>query len=122
MMGNLRNELLELKINQGIIEKHPCSLDEVKQYEKLKREGLSLPDNIMVQFNGSYIRLCETDMTKQEIDELLLLRKMEYERLQTEYLIRQDKQLNTIKNGMIFFVLLTIVSLCIGIYFLLNGI
>lgn len=120
-MGNLRSELLELKINHGIIERHSCSLDEAKQYEKLKSEGSSLPDNVMMQFNGSYIRLCETNLTKQEIDDLLLLRKLEYERIQTDCILRQAKQLNTIKNGMIFFVSLTFVSLCIGIYFLLNG-
>ena len=121
-MENLRNELLELKIKHGIVEMHPCSLDEAKQYEKLKSEGLSLPDNIMMQFNGLYVCLKETNLMKQEIDDLLLLRKIEYERIQTDYLKIQNERLNTIKNGMIFFVLLTMASLCIGIYLLLNGI
>lgn len=120
-MNNLQKEIVELKIKHGFIEKHPCSLDEIKQYEKLKTEGLPLPDNIMMQFNGSYVRLCESDLTKDEINELLQLRKIEYERIQVDYLKRQDKQLDTIKNGMTFFVVLTIVSLCIGVYFLISG-
>ena len=120
-MNNLQKEIVELKIKHGFIEKHSCSQDEIKQYEKLKTEGLPLPDNIMMQFNGSYVRLCESDVTKDEINELLQLRKIEYERIQVDYLKRQDKQLDTIKNGMTFFVVLTIVSLCIGVYFLISG-
>lgn len=113
-MKDLEQELLELKINQGIIERRYCTMDEEKEYEKLRKEGLLLPDIVQMEKSGRFVRYYESSISEEDVKELLSLRKLEYEKTQVDYLIIQADHLKSIKNNITFFAILIKISLVIS--------
>ena len=82
----------------NIIQAEYCSEDEEKIFVKLEKEKQPLPEGIYVDnTNRTHFRCIKTDVTEDEIKKL--------------YLFRQTKYLRSIKNSMIFFVVLSIISL-----------
>ena len=100
IMKDLRNELRQLKFDLDLIQKDYCSKEEAKQYRKMVKARQSLPDGVKSDETG-YFRYVEIDLSKENLDNLILYRQTSY--------------LKSIKNSMIFFVFLTIVSLIISL-------
>ena len=100
---DLRQELAEFKEKFDLIQKIPCTHNENKTYTQLLREGKPLPENVHKyeysvgtdydQFYTLYI----PELSTAEINEYLTYKTLAL--------------LNTIKNCVVFFTVLTIIGL-----------
>jgi hypothetical protein len=97
---DLREELNQMSLDLSLTQKVYCSKEEVKKIKKMVRENISLPDDILMDDTG-YFRYVDTDLTEEELNHLFLYRQLSY--------------LYDIKNSMIFFVVLAIISLILAI-------
>ncbi len=110
---NLRAELNTYKYDFDLLQKIPCSAQENKEYQNILKNGGSLPSGVY-QYeytNGAptneFYTIYETDLTEAEIQEYLTYKQLS--------LIR------TIKNGVSFFVVLTILGLFVW-FLILTGV
>lgn len=96
-MADLKKELRDSLFDLGILEKELCTSQENKEYRKMQKDNIPLPDGIYKSPETyQYYRVKETDLTEEEIDRLLRYRRTLY--------------LRSIKNSMIFFVALSVIS------------
>ena len=99
----LTKELVQLKYNLGILQGFDCSEDETEKYRKLLSQGMPLPDGILRRNPDSsdefamFYTVKETTLSKEELSKYL-----QYKQLCT---------LITIKKCVVFFTVLTIISL-----------
>lgn len=96
-MKDLREELREMRFDLDLTQKVYCNKEEEKRLRKMKKEKLPLPDDIKIDEHGFFYRYIDTDLSEQEIKQL--------------FLYRQTAYLRSIKNSMIFFVVLATISL-----------
>ncbi len=104
----LANELLELKYKLGILQRTDCTWEEDDKYRSLLRENKPLPDGILYDApsDGSlelphFYKVQKANLSKEELAEYV------------QY--KQLKSIVTIKNCLVFFTVLTILSLVGGI-------
>jgi hypothetical protein len=116
-MRSLKRKLRELHIKHGVFNQVLCSEEESVSLRLLKKSGEPLPDDIYLKYahilddKGRFYRLTKADITEKEINELLMYQQTSY--------------LKSIKNGVMFFVVLTIITIAIAIIirlFILFGI
>ena len=100
---DLRLELLDYKEQFDLIQKIPCTKEENKAYTQLLKAGKPLPENVC-QYDYTtgmdyeeFYTLYIPDLTEAEIAEYLTYKKLSL--------------LNTIKNCVLFFTILTIIGL-----------
>jgi hypothetical protein len=96
-MGNLQGELFRMRVEFDLIQKVSCSKQEEKQIKQLLKNGQPLPEELHTDNDGTHYKFKYTDMSKEDMEELLLYRKLKY--------------LKTIKNCMIFLVILIIMPI-----------
>jgi hypothetical protein len=72
----------------------------------MRKENLPLPDDIELNEYGFFYRYIDTDLSEQEIKQL--------------FLYRQTAYLRSIKNSMIFFVVLATISLIASLIIAIN--
>ena len=101
---NLRDELRAHKFEFDLLQKVPCAKQENKQYQKLLKDGGTLPEGVYAYVYDSdetstteFYTIYETDLTESEIREYLTYKQLS--------LIR------TIKNCVMFFTILTIIGM-----------
>ena len=102
----LTKELEQLKYELGILREVDCSYEENEKYRKLLQENKPLPKDILCRYpDGSveYASFYKVERTALSKDEL------------AEYLqYKQLKSIITIKKCMVFFTVLTVISLACG--------
>lgn len=97
-MADLKKELQDSLLDLGILEKELCTNRENKEYRKMQKDNAPLPEGVLQSPDTfQYYRVNKTDLSEEEIDRLLRYRRTLY--------------LRSIKNSMIFFVGLSIISL-----------
>ncbi len=96
-MKDLRAELREMRFALDLTQKVYCNKDEEKSLRKMKKEKLPLPDDIKIDDDGFFYRHIDTDLSEQEIEQLFSYRQITY--------------LRSIKNSMLFFVILATISI-----------
>jgi len=96
-MADLKQELRNCLFELGIQTKLPCTPKENKEYRAMQKDNKPLPEGIH-QYTESYryYRVKKTDLPDEEIDRLLRYRQTLY--------------LQSIKNSMVFFVALSVIS------------
>lgn len=99
---NIEKEIFHTKLELGLIQKIPCSKeDNEKYYETIKR-GEGLPEGVCEDdYTETFYTLCKPDLTHEQRQEYILL--------------RQYEKIKTIKNCVVFFTVLTIISLVASI-------
>ncbi len=97
----IKEELRRMRFELGLTEKVYCDEEEEESLKKMKKEKLPLPDDIKIDEHEYFYRYIDTDLSEQEIKQLILYR-------QTSYLL-------SIRNSMIFFVVLTIISIIVSL-------
>ena len=105
---DIRQELFEKQIEYGFLKVINCSHQENLQYAKNKKNGESLPENV---------RQYKDTQTDQYVDEFYYLNDTKLSDAEKqEYLkyIELDR-LDTIKKCLIFFTVLTVIFLIIGL-------
>lgn len=106
---DLAGQLREYRFEHNVLQRIPCSKSECKEYSKLRKEGLPLPEDVScdeIYSEDYFYRVEQTALSDKELAELL------------QY--RQLALLKTIRNGMVFFVTLTVIGL-IGWFLIFMG-
>ncbi len=111
---DLRDELRTHKFEFNLLQKVPCSKQENKEYQKLLKDGGTLPegiyayvDNIGETSTTEFYTIHETDLTESEIREYLTYKQLS--------LIR------TIKNCVMFFTVLNIIGMIAYFLIMMNA-
>ena len=104
---NLKEELKSMKLKFGIYTEQEILSESAKEpYIKLLKEGKPMPWDIRCKENdyepesSDFFRITKTDMTEEEIAEYLRYKEL--------------KMLRTIKNCVVFFTTLAVISLVCG--------
>ena len=103
----LTKELTELKYQLGILESTDCTESESEQYRKLLIEGSPLP-------KGVYVKDPEIDKKWADFH-IVTETKLSKEALNDYIQYKQLSTLLTIKKCVVFFTVLTIISLVFGV-------
>lgn len=103
-MKDLRSELFRMRVEFDLIQQVYCSKDEETQIKQLIKSKQPLPDGIHTDKDGTHYKFVNSDLSKEDMDELLLYRQLKY--------------LQTIKNCMLFFVVLTIIPIILALVLL----
>jgi len=100
---DLKKEIEAYKFDFNFLQKIDCSMEENKKFKQMIKDGQPLPEGIHQYEDTSYIfyQVCEIELTEKEKDEYIIFKQLEY--------------LRSIKNSMLFFVILTIISMVITI-------
>jgi hypothetical protein len=97
-MKDSKKELRQMKLDLDIIQMVICSNAESKEFNKLLKEKQPLPKGVIAsEMDDTFYRIVETDLTHEEVQELLLYKQITY--------------IKTIKNSVLFFVALTIIGM-----------
>lgn len=88
-------DLQEEKVKYGLLEKTYCSYEEKQKFLEMQKNDEKLPDDVFL-LDYTFIRYKKANLTEKETDELLRFIQLDY--------------LKAIKNGVIFFVILTVIS------------
>ena len=110
---DVRQELFDKQVEYGFLKIVDCSVQENTEYANMKNSGESLPHNV---------RQYKDTQNDQYVDKYYYLKDSKLSDVEKqEYLkyIELDR-LNTIKNCLIFFTVLTIISLILGFIALAN--
>ena len=103
----LTKELEQLKYKLGILQEVDCTYEEDEKYREMLQENKPLPDGILCrnpEGSAEYASFYKVERTTLSEDEL------------AEYLqYKQLKSIITIKNCVVFFTVLTIISLVCGL-------
>ena len=104
---NIKKRIRDYKYQFDLLQKIPCSKEENKRYAQLKEEN-QLPENVKEyeDLANQFYTIYTPELTEQEISEYLTYKKLSL--------------LNTIKNCMVFFTVLTIISLVLALFLGMN--
>ncbi|MDO4748689.1 MAG: hypothetical protein Q4A12_05900 [Eubacteriales bacterium] len=110
MSNNIKEKLKEYKLTFGMLSSVPCTEDETTYYNQLLDNGGSLPENIhCIKYNcydnnglvpqvvRKYFKYLDSGLNENEVAEYLTYKKLTL--------------LRTIKNCLVFFVVLTSILL-----------
>ncbi len=100
-------DLINLSEKTGLSVRHACSKEEAIQIEDAIANNTPLPFPCTKDESGNYFRIFETSLTEEEKGKLIQLLLL--------------KRLTTIKNCLVFFTTLTVVSLAIWLIMLLGA-
>jgi hypothetical protein len=109
-MNSLRQELDLYRADFGRTQKVRCSKSESKEFDKLVKEKMPLPEGVFEdnsEFYTTYYRIEKSDLTSEEILELASYRQLNY--------------LFTIKSIAIFFLVIFLIGAALGIFGLIGG-
>ena len=109
----LAKELEQLKYELGILQEVDCSDEENEKYRKLLQENEPLPNGILHRNPdssteyASFYKVEKTVLSKDELSNYI-----QYKQLKT---------LTTIKNCVVFFTVLTVISLIFGFFAVMSS-
>lgn len=108
MNETLRNSLNNLRQEFQITQKLPCSKEDEKKYSQLIAEGHALPDNIVVSKDYGmgneviyrFYVVKDSGLSSDEMSEYIMLKQLQ--------------NIRTIKNCVVFFTILSVISLLVS--------
>jgi hypothetical protein len=113
---NLRDELRQLQFENYLLQKIDCSRSDSKKYVQMIKNGEKLPDGVF-QYKSdtgeklySFYTIYESDLTESE--------KLEY------FMLKQNMStdnIRTIKNCVVFFTVITVITLVLSFIVFLAG-
>jgi hypothetical protein len=96
-MADSKYKMRALLYDLGILVKEACTEEENEQLSFMEEQGEKLPEDVHKYAQpNTYYRLVKSNMTEDEITRVIMLKQTQY--------------LRTIKNCLVFFVALTIIS------------
>jgi hypothetical protein len=96
-MADAKYTMKSLLYDLGILIKEPCIEEENEEFSQMETQGRKLPEDVYrYPQSNTYYRMVKADFTEDEITRIIMLKQTQY--------------LRTIKNCLIFFVILTIIS------------
>lgn len=106
-MQNYKSGLNKMKHDLGILKIVYCTEEEEKKFDSMKKENTPILDEIYIDGTNRYYRYVDAGGSKQQTDELLVYRQIDY--------------LRTIKNRITFIVVISVIFLLLWILSLLFG-
>ena len=115
---SIKTELMQLRREFGALQAVNCSAEENEEYRKLLHQKKPLPNGVYQRSeklnindaelygNVTFVKLCKSDITDEELREYFTYRKLAY--------------LKTIKQCVVFFTVLTVISLVCGLILALS--
>ena len=110
---DLRKELRSYKFEFNLLQKSPCSKQENRNYQKLLKEGKTLPKDVFSYTyqtgetsTTDFYTVYEADLSEAEIAEYLTYKKLSL--------------LRTIKNCAVFFTILAVIGIAAYFLFVLS--
>ena len=110
---DLRKELRSYKFEFNLLQKIPCSKQENRNYQKLLKEGKTLPKDVFSYTyqtgetsTTDFYTVYEADLSEAEIAEYLTYKKLSL--------------LRTIKNCAVFFTILAVIGIAAYFLFVLS--
>lgn len=102
---DLKKELIQYKYDLNLMQKINCSDEENEKFASMLKDNQPLPDDVFQYKNdgigyNNFYRIYSTDLNEQEINEYIL-----YEQL---------KNIQSIKRGVTYFVVLSVISMFIS--------
>ena len=110
---DIKEQITAFKFEFDLLQKIPCSKEENKRYAQMCKHGQPLPENIFQYDNygsddlADFYTVYTPELTDAEIAEYLTYKKLSL--------------LRTIKNCLVFFVALAVISLVFGLYAAMIG-
>lgn len=108
----LKKELEELKCALGIQEQIPCTFEENKAYAATLAENRPLPEGVIrsdyaesLEY-ATFYTIRQTSLSKEELDEYVRYKQL--------------KAILTIRNCVVFFTVLTAISIACGVIMVLS--
>ena len=107
---NPRAKIKDYKLDLGLLEVLPCTEQENSEYTKMRENGDPLPQGVREYSNppNEFYKIYDPELSKEELAEFLTYKQLSL--------------LNTIKKCVVFFTILTIISLVATVFVLLGGI
>ncbi len=102
-MSNLKEELENFYFENKLTEVVYCQKDEQKEFQKMKKNKVPLPDDVREDDAGCFFRYMDNDLSSEEIKKLLFFRQLSY--------------LKTIRNCLIYFVVLSVLTFIVAFIF-----
>ena len=109
----LKKELEELRSALGIQEQIPCTFEENKAYAAMLAENKPLPEGVIRSDSGAALEYAtfytvrQTSLSREELDEYVRYKQL--------------KAILTIKNCVVFFTVLTAISIACGVIMVLSA-
>lgn len=104
---NLKEQLMYDRFEFNLLQKIPCSKEENKKYAQILKDGEALPKGVFEYSYGDgttstteFYTIYKTDLNQEEIDEYLKFKQLKF--------------IKTIKNCVVFFTVLTVLSIIAG--------
>ena len=116
MKINIRSKIKQYRAENGILHVTPCTEQENRAFEETEKAKKELPEGVFHYRNengepiGEYYRMQDPGYTEEEVREFLTYKRI-------ALLEEQNRHLKTIKKCMIFFTVLTVISLVAAIIF-----
>ena len=105
---DLKKELRDYRFDMGLLQDIPCSAEENSQYAKILAEGGKLPKGVFrytYGFGGEQVfefyTVYHAELSSEEVAEYLTLKKIRY--------------LKTIRNCLVYFTVLSAISVALGL-------
>lgn len=111
---DLKEELRSLYFDALLLQKIDCSREDNKKYNQLLKKNVPLPDGVYEyktetgEATGSFYKVYQPELSQEE--------KLEY------ITFKQLKMISTIKNCVLFFTALTVISMAITFFALMPNI
>ncbi len=107
MPKNMKKELRRLRLVHDLVVKTDCAAQENEKFAEIVKSGNALPENVFEYVNSDGVRMGE--FYKISDSELSPEEKEEYIKL------KQSRDINIIRNCVIFFTVLTALGLLVTI-------
>ena len=109
--NNLKNELRSYRIEYDVLKKTPCTKEECKEYQKILDNDGTLPDGVYKDTDTNYETLSFYTVDESNLTEAETMEYLTYKQLH---------MLKTIKNCVLFFTTLTIISMIVFLLIMLR--
>ena len=113
MSKKVKEKLNSYKLTYGLLHKKECTAEETKRYKRIVNEKGILPSNVFPYYDyehegevTGFYRIVPADLTEEEISEYLKFKKLD--------------MIQTIKNCVLFFTIMTVISIVASIIFFLS--
>ena len=113
----LRKELDELREQAGIYQPVYCSEEDNAMFKMLLQDMKPLPEGVYV-YEGKFFTYMESDLSEQEFEELLTLRKNKYLDKIEKRMKVQNQHLSSIRSKFSFLIFLIITLTILRVIFL----
>lgn len=115
-----KDMLRESRFEYGILKDVPCSEKDNQKYQKMLEKGEKLPDGVCQyknaatgEFIGEFYTVIDQHFSDSEKQEYLKYVELSYKK-------EELRHIETIKNCVVFFTVLTVISLLISFLVMIN--